>query len=405
MTQHPDQNNEFPPLSFRDFSTAFAHLSDAELRFSYFIFGLMNRPWLTTLGTTLAEWALKWRIPIKWAVKPTIFRVFCGGETIFESLNAVEKLGVNRIGAILDYSVEGQDREIEFGKTETEIVRIIQLAAENPNIPVSCIKVSGIASNSLLEKLSSNQDLTMSEKREAVNLQSRFERICQAAHENGVPLYVDAEESWIQDAIDRLVESMMVRFNKERAIIFQTIQMFRHDRLDYYRNLIERGRREGFKIGMKIVRGAYLDKENNRAKELGYPTPINPNIEATHKAYDAALKLSVENIDWVEICAGTHNEESTIYLTELMAEHGLQNNHPHIYFSQLYGMSDYMSFNLAASGYNVTKYLPYGPVRATLPYLIRRAKENTAIAGQMGKEYSMIMNERKRRRQESFDVD
>lgn len=404
MDKPQSENNEFPPLSFRDFSTAFAHLSDSELRFSFWIFRMMNNQTLTRFFTALAELALKWNLPIRWAVKPTVFRVFCGGETIFESLKAVEKLGVNQIGAILDYSVEGQDKEIEFGKTETEIVRIIQLAKENSNIPVSCIKVSGIAKNRLLEKLSSNKELNDSERREAGNLHLRFERICQAAYDNQVPIYVDAEESWIQDAIDRLVESMMVRYNKERAIIFQTIQMFRHDRLEYYKQLIERGRREDFKIGMKIVRGAYLDKENSRAKEMGYPTPINPTKQATDDHYNAALELSIENIDWVEICAGTHNEESSMLLTELMAQKGLQNNHPHIYFSQLYGMSDYMSFNLAASGYNVSKYLPYGPVKATLPYLMRRAKENSAIAGQMGKEFSMIVNERRRRRHESFEV-
>jgi len=406
MDQPQSEHNEFPPLSFRDFSTAFAHLSDNELRFSFWIFRMMNNTALTNILIALAELGLKWGLPIRWAVKPTVFRVFCGGETIFESLQAVEKLGVNQIGAILDYSVEGQDKEIEFGKTETEIVRIIQLAKENTNIPVSCIKVSGIASNALLEKLSSNKDLNDTEKREAANWNLRFERICQAAFDHDVPIYLDAEESWIQDAIDRIVETMMARYNKDRAIVFQTIQMFRHDRLEYYKNLIARGRREGFKVGMKIVRGAYLDKENLRAKEMGYPTPINPTKQATDDAYNAALELSIENIDWVEICAGTHNEESSMWLTELMAQKGLQNNHPHIYFSQLYGMSDYMSFNLAASGYNVSKYLPYGPVKATLPYLLRRAKENSAIAGQMGKEYSMIVNERKRRSQESFgDLD
>jgi len=399
------EHSEFAPLSFRDFSTAFAHMSDSDLRFSYWIFRLMNNPKLTSIGSALAEWALKWRLPINWAVKPTVFRVFCGGETIVESLAAVEKLGANGLGAILDYSVEGQDKEIEFGKTETEIVRIIQLAKDNPNIPVSCIKVSGIVSNALLEKIARGDSLTDAEQMVADNWRQRFERICQAAYDNGVPLYVDAEESWIQDPIDRLVEEMMAKYNHEKAIIFQTIQMFRHDRLEYYRNLIERGRKEGFKIGMKIVRGAYLDKENARAKEMGYPTSIQPNKPATDRDYDAALKLSVENVDWVEICAGTHNEESSLYLTELMAEHGLPNNHPNIWFSQLYGMSDYMSFNLAASGYNVSKYLPYGPVRATLPYLIRRAKENTAIAGQMGKEFSMIVNERKRRKTATYPVE
>lgn len=404
MNVDKPETTDFTPLSFRDFSTAFAHLTDKELRFSHRIFGLMNSEKLTNVATGLAEIALKWNLPVSWAAKPTVFRVFCGGETIYESLQAVEKLGINNIGAILDYSVEGQEKENEFGMTELEIVRVIQLATENTSIPVACIKVSGIASNALLEKLSSGEDLNDKDKRDAATLHQRFERICQAAFDHDIPLYVDAEESWLQDAIDRLVESMMVRFNKERAIVFQTIQMFRHDRLAYYAKLIERSRREGFKVGVKIVRGAYLDKENNRAEERGYPTPIQPTKQATDDAYNAALKLSVENIDWVEICAGTHNEESSIYLTELMHEAGLPNNHAHIYFSQLYGMSDYMSFNLAASGYNVSKYLPYGPVKATLPYLIRRAKENSAIAGQMSKEFTMISNELKRRRQQTFEV-
>jgi len=386
------------PVTFEDTSKAFAHLGDGELRFHYWIFRLMNNPTLTGIATWLAERAIRWHLPVSWAAKPTVFHVFCGGETIEESLRAVEKLGEQHVGAILDYSVEGQDEESEFAKTEREIIHIIGMAEDNPNIPVSCIKISGIASNKLLEKMSSGKEFNDRERRDAAALHQRFERICQAAFDHGVPIYVDAEESWLQDAIDRLVESMMARFNRERAIVFQTIQLFRHDRLSYYRSLITRGRREGFRIGMKLVRWAYLDKENQRAEEMGYPTPIQPNKAATDRDYNAALELSVENIDWVEVCAGTHNEYSCQYLARLMAGHGLPNNHPHIYFSQLYGMSDYMSFNLAAAGYNVSKYLPYGPVRSTLPYLIRRAKENTAIAGQMGKEYSMILKEIKRRK-------
>lgn len=397
MEDKAPNTSEATELSFRNTSTAFAHLDDGDLRFTYWIFRLMNNARLTELSTSMAEWALSWGLPVKWAAKPTIFRVFCGGETVEESLKAVEKLGENNIGAILDYSVEGQEKEAEFAKTESEIVRIIKMAKDNPNIPVSCVKVSGIASNALLEKLSNNAELKEAERAAARDLHARFERICQSASDNGVPIYVDAEESWIQVAIDRLVEAMMAKFNGERAIIFQTVQMFRHDRLEYYTNLIEKARREGFRVGMKIVRGAYLDKENARAKERGYPTPIQPNKDATDNDYNAALKLSVENIDIVEVCAGTHNEESSIYLTQLMDQHGLKRDHPHIYFSQLYGMSDYMSYNLAAAGYNVSKYLPYGPVKATLPYLIRRAKENSAIAGQMGKEYSLIVAERARR--------
>lgn len=385
-------------VNFDDTSKAFHHLSDGELRFHYWVFRLMNNPTLTGLSTSLADFALKWNLPVSWAAKPTVFSVFCGGETISESLKAVEKLGQSRVGAILDYSVEGQDEEKEFDQTEKEIIRIVKIAKDNTNIPVSCIKISGIVSNKILEKLSAGTSLTASEQAATDALYARFDRICQVCLESGVPIYVDAEESWLQPAIDFLVETSMGKYNRERAIVFQTVQMFRHDRLAYFKALIARGRAEGFKIGMKIVRGAYLDKENKRAADMAYPTPIQPNKEATDRDYNAALLLSIDNLDWVEVCAGTHNEYSCQYLAGLMDERGLQRNHPHVYFSQLYGMSDYMSYNLAAAGFNVSKYLPYGPVKHTLPYLIRRAKENTAIAGQMGKEYSMILKEINRRK-------
>lgn len=385
------------PVSFEDTSNAFAHLSNSDLRFNYWIFRLMNNAGLTNLSTSLAEFAIKFGLPVSWAAKPTIFRVFCGGETIDESLKIVEKLGKNNVGAILDYSVEGQEQEKEFAKTEEELVRIVSIAKDNPHIPVTCMKVSGIASNRLLEKLSTQEWLSDPQRVLSGVLHQRLERICQANFDANVPVYIDAEESWIQPAIDRLVETMMAKLNKEQAIVFQTVQMFRHDRLEYLKSLIEKARREGFKVGVKIVRGAYLDKENKRAQEMGYPTPIQPTKQATDDDYNEALKLCIENIDWVELCAGTHNELSSKYLAYLMNEKGLQNDHPNVYFSQLYGMSDYMSFNLAAAGYNVSKYLPYGPVKFTLPYLIRRAKENTAIAGQMGKEYSMILKEQERR--------
>lgn len=388
------------PVSFADTSKAFAHLSDADLKFNYWIFRLMNNPWLTGISTSLAEWALKMKLPVSWAAKPTIFRVFCGGETVQQSLRAVDNLGKYGVGAILDYSVEGQEYEKEFAQTEREILDIISLAEHHPHIPVACIKISGIASNKLLEKLSSDAELNNEERMASALLLKRFERICKEAHRCAVPIYIDAEESWIQGAIDRLVETMMAKYNKERAIVFQTTQMFRHDRLDYLKQLTDKAQREGFIIGVKIVRGAYLDKENKRAEECGYPTPIQPDKASTDRDYNAALAWCIENLSRFEFCAGTHNEYSCKYLSKLMQDAGLPNDHPSIYFSQLYGMSDYMSFNLAAAGYNVSKYLPYGPVKYTLPYLIRRAKENTAIAGQMGKEYQMISEELKRRKSE-----
>lgn len=385
------------PVSFEDTSRAFGHLGQGELAFRYWLFRLMNNKQLTDVLSSLADWAVKWHLPIKWAIKATIFRHFCGGENIRESLKAADNLGLTGVGAILDYSVEGQDSEKEFAGTEKEILKTISVARENPNIPVACMKLTGIASNKLLEKASKGKPESEKEIEQFNALRARLARICRHAFECGVPIYIDAEESWLQVAIDNLCEEMMRQFNKERAIVFNTIQLFRHDKLDYFKKLIEAGREENFKVGVKLVRGAYLEKENKRAAEKGYPTPIQPNKAATDRDYNAALKLSIENLDVVEVCAGTHNEESAIYLTQLMQDHGLSPNHPHIYFSQLYGMSDHMSFTLAACGYNVSKYLPYGPVEATLPYLIRRAKENSAMAGQMSKELQLIVKEKKRR--------
>jgi proline dehydrogenase len=386
------------PVSFEDTSISFQHKSDGELFLSYLIFWLTKSPFLVKFLSQAAKFSLSIGLPVKPIIKATVFKQFCGGENREEYSKVITKLGKAGVGTILDYSVEGSEDESGFENTKNELINIIEEAKSNENIPCTCMKITGISSFELLEKITSKNVLSEDEEQEWRKIKNRLEEICEASNAAGKPIYIDAEESWIQGAIDSLSEEMMSKYNKNRAIVFTTIQMFRWDRVDYLKQLIEQARSGSYKIGVKIVRGAYLEKERERARNLGYPSPITPTKSATDEEYNKALKLSFDNIDVVEICLGTHNEYSCKLLAHYMAEKKLPNNHPHIYFSQLCGMSDNISFNLANAGYNVSKYLPYGPVESTLPYLARRAEENTAIAGQMSKELEIIVKERKRRK-------
>lgn len=391
-------DNSPSKLSFENTSIAFAHKNDSELNFSYLVFKLMKNPALVKVSTQAALFALKLNLPISSITKATIFKQFCGGETIAESQSVIDLLQSKNVGAILDYSAEGEHTEKGFDFCTSNILETIKKASTTPNIPVACMKMTGIARFGLLEKINAAIKLSIKENEEFERVKARLEEICKTAAALNVPIYIDAEESWIQEAIDRLAEEMMLRFNKERAIVFTTLQMYRWDRIDYLKKLHQLAIDKGIVLGIKFVRGAYMEKENERAWQKMYKTPIQPSKQATDTDYNEALKFSIEHIEKIEICAGTHNEKSSLYLTDLMAAKGLAPNYKGIYFSQLFGMSDHISFNLAASGYNVSKYLPYGPVKTAIPYLIRRAQENTSIAGQMGKELSLILKERDRRR-------
>jgi proline dehydrogenase len=385
-------------VSFQDTSIAFQNKTDKELLLSYFIFGLTKSPFLVKLLSQAAKITLAIGLPVKPIIKSTVFKQFCGGEQENEYANVVGKLGQSGIGAILDYSVEGTEDETGFESTKRELLKIIDKSKTNPNIPCTCMKMTGIGSFDLYKKITANEVLTKEEQREWEKIKSRLEIICEASYKADKPIYIDAEETWIQQVIDDLSEEMMSKYNQEKAIVFTTLQLYRWDRNDYFLQLIRRARKDGYKLGIKIVRGAYIEKERERAKRYGYKSPINTTKAETDGEYDKAVEIFVDNIDVVEICVGTHNEASCKLLLKLMAEKELPNDHPHIYFSQLYGMSDNISFNLANAGYNVSKYLPYGPVESTLPYLARRAEENTAIAGQMSKELEIIIQERNRRK-------
>lgn len=378
-------------------ATAFAHKGNGELNRAYWLFRVIGTPWLTNLGSSLTKLALALHLPVKGIVKATVFKQFCGGENIQESLATAKKLAQRGVGTILDYSVEGEGDQAAMDGTAEEILRTIAAAKGNPAIPFSVFKPSGVIRTDVLAKVAAGEQLSAAEEAAWKRGRERVERICAAAFAAGVPVLVDAEESWTQAPLDALVSEMMGRFNKERAVVYNTAQMYRHDRLAYLRDQLDEARAKGFHVGMKLVRGAYMEMERERAAEKGYRDPIGANKAAVDADYNAALRFCMEHIDRMAVLNATHNEQSTLLLAELMRNAGIAKNDPRIHFGQLLGMSDNISFNMAAAGYNVVKYVPYGPVRKVLPYLIRRAQENTSARGQTGRELSLIIAERKRR--------
>jgi proline dehydrogenase len=337
-------------------------------------------------------------LPIKSMIKATIFRQFCGGESIAECEQTVAQLHAGSVGSILDYSVEGEDEEDVFDHTCEEIMKTIRHADGDDRIPLTVFKVTGLGRFALLEKINAGQALEAAEKSEFQRLSHRVDQICGLAHSLNVSVMIDAEESWIQDPIDSMALEMMRRYNQEKAIVFNTYQLYRNDKLASLQADFTLALSEKFILGAKLVRGAYMEKERNRAEEMAYASPIHSDKESTDHDYNDALKFCISRIDSISFVAGTHNELSCGLLAELLDERGIPHDHEHIYFSQLLGMSDNLSFNLAAAGYKVVKYVPYGPVKAVMPYLFRRAEENTSVAGQMGRELRLISTEMKRRK-------
>jgi len=385
-------------LSFENTEIAFRHSSNNALKRAYWLFKIINVNFLVKIGPPITNFAINIGLPVKGLIKATIFNHFCGGETIAECDNTIKNLANGGVGTILDYSIEGEDDEQVFDHTRDEIIRTIERASGDKAVPITVFKVTGVGRFSLLEKLDAAQELTADEQKEWKKVQQRVLDICDKAFKLGIPVMVDAEETWIQKTIDLLALDMMSRFNKEKAIIYNTYQMYRHDKLQSIKDDYQQAANEGFILGAKIVRGAYMEKERRRAAEQGYPSPIQPNKEAADNDYNAALAFCVDNIERIAFVAGTHNEQSCQLLAELLSDKNIDPKNPHVYFSQLLGMSDNLSFNLANENYNVAKYVPYGPIKAVLPYLFRRAQENTAIAGQMSRELGLIVKEKRRRR-------
>jgi proline dehydrogenase len=385
------------PVFFEDTSIAFGSKSDARLRKTYWLFHLMNQARVVNLGTFFIKLALKLNLPIKNLIRATIFEQFCGGETIRDCDTTITSLAESGIGTILDYSVEGEDNEESFDATAQEILRTIDKAATSGSIPFSVFKVTGIASSEILEKVQREDSLTDTEKAQFARTKERMALLCSHAYEKKVRIFVDAEESWVQGIIDDLTYEMMAQFNKETAIVYNTYQFYRHDTLEALKGAYLKARQKGYVLGGKLVRGAYMEKERLRARENEYTNPIHASKEATDADYNSAIDFSIENLKHISVCLGTHNEYSCQYCAAKMEKLGIERKDARIWFAQLLGMSDNISFNLAKAGYNVAKYVPYGPISAVLPYLIRRAEENTSIAGQSSREFLMVKSELKRR--------
>jgi len=401
-------------LSFDNTENAFAYKSDKELKKAAFLFSSMGNGPLVWLGTRLTPWMIRSGLPVKGMIRDTIFTQFVGGETLAETAAVARKLGGYHVQVILDYGVEGGDEGEEgFDHACGEFIRVIDYAATQPNIPFMSVKVTGIARLYLLEKLDylmgegagslmgrygkALEGLTEDERAEWGRVQERMMRICKDAAEKKIGVLIDAEETWIQDPVDVLTIQMMEQLNRGQVTVYNTIQLYRHDRLAFLKDSYEAAEQRNFILGAKLVRGAYMEKERRRALENGYPSPIQPDKESTDRDYNAAVEFCIAHIDRIALIVASHNEYSNLYAVELMGKKRLPPNHPHIHFSQLYGMSDHITFNLAKAGCPVSKYLPFGPIRDVIPYLMRRAQENSSVSGQTGRELGLIRKELKRR--------
>jgi proline dehydrogenase len=403
-------------ISFDNTEYAFAYKKDSELKNAHFLFNAMGKPWLVNLGLKFTPLAIRWKLPFTTPViRNTIFKQFVGGETLAETSAVAKKLGGYDVQVILDYGVEGgDDGEHGFDHSTEEFIRVIQYAATQANIPFMSVKVTGLARFGLLEKmdqlmseasgtlmrryLSVIERLPANEKEEWHRVRVRLMRICEVAAEKKIGVLIDAEETWIQDPVDALTILMMDAFNKNRVVVYNTLQLYRHDRFKFLQDSYEAAAERNFVLGAKLVRGAYMEKERLRAAELNYPSPIQPDKQSTDRDYDAAVQFCIEHLDTIAVIVASHNEQSNLRTTQLLKQKNIPLNHPHVHFSQLFGMSDNITFNLAKAGCSVSKYLPFGPIKDVIPYLMRRAEENSSVGGQMGRELGLIKKEVARRK-------
>ena len=385
-------------VDFSNTQAAFAIKSDDELKKAAWLFGLMNKHWLVGIGSRLGLAAIRLHLPfVETAVKNTIYEQFCGGTTLLECQGRIDKLAGQKCQTILDYGAEAKEKESDFNQTMNETIRAIEFASRSEHIPVVSTKITGLARFGLLESVQQGESFTRESRKEYKSVLKRLDSICHVAARKGVAVFFDAEESWIQDSIDHLVTIMMRRYNRERVVAYNTFQLYRKDRLQFLIDSYNQSRKGGYLLGAKMVRGAYMEKERDRAEKMGYPSPIHPNKAATDDAYDMALRFCVDNYEYIASCNASHNMESNLLQAELINRKGIPRNHPHLNFCQLFGMSDNITFNLAQEGFNVAKYVPYGPVREVVPYLIRRAQENSSVTGDMSREFQLVQSEMKRR--------
>ncbi len=404
----------YPPISFENTEFAFQYKPDKELSRAKLLFTFMGKPWIVKIGAKMAPWALRVGLPVKGIIRKTIFQQFVGGETLEETALVAKKLGEYNVKIILDYGVEGKEGEENFDKARDMFVKVIEYAATQPNIPYMSVKVTGFAKFALLEKMNDMMaacsgtlmqrfektvaDMDQADREEWERVYQRVNKVCETAAKHNIGVSIDAEETWITDPLDALTIIMMGTYNKGRIIVYNTLQMYRHDRLQFLIDSYDISVEKDFILGSKLVRGAYMEKERRRAAEKGYPSPIQPDKETTDRDYNAGVKFCIDNINRVALMVASHNEYSNMYAADLLKEKGLPLGHPHVHWSQLYGMSDNITFNLAKAGCSVSKYLPFGPIKDVISYLMRRAQENTSVKGQTSREMNLINTESARRK-------
>ena len=383
---------------FNNTEVAFSLKKDSELERAYFLFKMIANEPLVRIGTAMTNFAIKAHLPVEGLIRATVFDHFCGGVSENDCLPVIDTMYTKKVSSVLDYSVEGKEDEAQFDAALQMTIKLLDFVKEKEAIPFAVFKPTGFGRIALYEKIGEETELTDAEQHEWNRVVARYDQVCALAKEKDVRLLIDAEESWMQDAADDVVEDMMRKYNTEKAIVFNTLQMYRWDRLDYLQQLHEKAEKDGFFIGMKLVRGAYMEKENERAEANDYTSPICENKPATDRNFDAGVAYMIENLGRLSLFAGTHNEDSSYLVMQLMQEHNIETSSDNVWFGQLYGMSDHISYNLSEAGYNVAKYLPFGPVKDVMPYLIRRAEENTSVAGQTTRELNLLKEERKRRK-------
>ncbi|MBK6938036.1 MAG: proline dehydrogenase family protein [Chitinophagaceae bacterium] len=406
--------NNYPPISFENTEFAFQYKPNNELNRAKLLFTFMSKPWLVKIGARMAPWALRVGLPVKGIIRKTIFKQFVGGETLEETAQVAKKLGEYNVKIILDYGVEGKEGEENFDNARDMFVKVIEYAATQPNIPYMSVKVTGFARFALLEKMNDMMaaregtlmqrfektvaDMSQEDRDEWGRVYQRVNKVCETAALHNIGVSIDAEETWITDPLDALTIIMMSTYNKGRIIVYNTLQMYRHDRLQFLLDSYDAAVEKDFILGSKLVRGAYMEKERRRAAEKGYPSPIQPDKESTDRDYNAGVKFCIDNISRVALMVASHNEYSNMYAADLLMERGLPLSHPYVHWSQLYGMSDNITFNLAKAGCSVSKYLPFGPIKDVISYLMRRAQENTSVKGQTSREMNLINTECARRK-------
>ena len=402
-------------ISFDNTEVAFAHRTNEDLKQAHWLYSMMGKPWLVKLGTSLAPWSIRAGLPVKGLIRKTIFRQFVGGESLDETVAVTRRMAEYNVKVILDYGVEGKEGEENYDQACNEFIRVINFASTQPNVPFMSVKVTGIARFGLLEKLDTLMhaaeatslvkryhaalaELDAMESKEWQRVHERIKKICEAADKANIGFLVDAEETWIQDPVDALIMVMMDEYNREKLVIYNTVQLYRHDRLTFLMQSYEAALERNFLLGIKLVRGAYMEKERKRAKSKGYPSPIQPDKISCDKDYNEAVRFCIDRLEQIGVIIASHNEQSNLLGVQLLNEKGLPPDHAHVHFSQLFGMSDNITYNLAKAGCSVSKYLPFGPIKDVVPYLMRRAEENTSVGGQTSRELNLIKREMDRRK-------